>query len=177
MKKCAFMFVLLVSAMVLGVSTEYTQLLTYMTDYLEIQRDRAQSILDGIYDGIVDAYKYSPQAKVHAIEMVALLEVESAGKNVMGDDGHAVGYFQLHWEAIWFVWSYFSHLKRPEFKRQPLEVFIYFPYTQARIATLYLYLLKLRFGEDAYSAYNGWNDAYAHKVRATINKIKRYIGN
>lgn len=175
MKKCIFVFGLFIGTVLLGESVEYTRLLAYMMDYLGMQRERAQIVLEGIYDGITDAYKYNSQIKINAIEMVALLEVESSGKNIMGDNGHAVGYFQLHWEAIWFVWSYFSHLKRPEFKRQPLKIFLYFPYTQARLATLYLYLLKLQFGPDAYSAYNGWNNAYAKKVQTTINKITNYI--
>jgi len=167
--------VLVMSVLASGADICYKGILqNYLVTHLCLSEKRAQELLDGIYDGIEDAKEFNSIIKVHPIEMIAILEAESSGKNIMGDEGKAVGYFQLHWEAIWFVWSYFPHLKREEFKKQPLSVFIDFPYTQARLATLYLYLLKIQFGDDAYSAYNGWNDAYAEQIRENIKRITDY---
>ena len=84
--------------------------------------------------------------------MFVLAIAESGLKNTFGDGGGAVGYFQLHKEAVWFVATKYG-LTVPENHKD----LIYFPELQIKIAIRYMHYLMERYGtmDKALEMWNG----------------------
>ncbi len=174
-RKNAFVFICLTTFLLLLACTieasDVNRLIVYMIETLKMSPERANIVMEGILDAInIDGATATP------LEMVALLEAESAGKNIFGDGGEAIGYFQLHKEAIWYVWAYFPHLKPESFKGRSIKELLYFPYLQARIATIYFSMMKERYGNNAPKMYNGGSQAYQVRYQRILTKVMHITG-
>lgn len=88
--------------------------------------------------------------------MIALMYTESAFRNVLGDDGKSVGYFQLTKEAVWYVAYYDEEVARFYRQLKSHTELLNFPDWQARIAYRYVSLL-LKARGDYVSAMELWN--------------------
>ncbi|ODN30652.1 hypothetical protein [Fervidobacterium thailandense] len=101
---------------------------------------------------------------VDPLMMVAFGLVESMFRNKVGDNGKAIGYFQLHEAAVFYVANFYKDVR--EFKqihRKHVDLLNY-PDWQLKIAYRYVYLtLKNVYNGDilrTISAYNGRSDRY-----------------
>lgn len=107
--------------------------------------------------------KIVPSA-VDPLMIIAFGLVESMFRNIVGDKGKAVGYFQLHEPAVIYVANFYEDVR--EFKRNHRKHsdLLDFPDWQTRIAYRYVYLtLKNVYRWDllrTISAYNGRSDRY-----------------
>ncbi|MGB4263392.1 MAG: hypothetical protein WBJ29_07640 [Fervidobacterium sp.] len=96
--------------------------------------------------------------------MLAFGLSETGFMNVFGDSGKAVGYFQLHEDAVFYVANFYDDVK--EFKKQHRNHvdLIQYPDWQLKIAYRYIYLtLKNVHNWDiikAVSSYNGRSTKY-----------------
>jgi len=101
---------------------------------------------------------------VDPLYLIAFGLTETQFSNVFGDYGKAVGYFQLHESAVFYVANFYDDVK--EFKKSVRNHsdLINFPDWQVRIAYRYIYLsLRYIFNWDltrTISAYNGRRDKY-----------------
>uniref|UniRef100_A0A7V4KC50 Transglycosylase SLT domain-containing protein n=1 Tax=Fervidobacterium pennivorans TaxID=93466 RepID=A0A7V4KC50_FERPE len=101
---------------------------------------------------------------VDPLYILAFGLTETNFMNIFGDQGKAVGYFQLHESAVFYVANFYEDVK--QFKRQYRNhaELINYPDWQVRIAYRYIYLtLRYVFDWDlarAISAYNGRTDKY-----------------
>jgi hypothetical protein len=78
---------------------------------------------------------------------------ETGLKNKIGDDGKAVGYFQLHMETVWFVKQYYKIDRVP---KQHTDL-LYNVDLQIEIATKYFEYLTTKYTsiEEALKYWNG----------------------
>ncbi|HOK87959.1 MAG TPA: hypothetical protein PKI14_08195 [Fervidobacterium sp.] len=112
---------------------------------------------------------------VDPLLMLAFGLSETNFMNVFGDSGKAVGYFQLHENAVFYVANFYDDVK--EFKKQNRNHvdLIKHPDWQLRIAYRYMYLtLKNVHNWDiikAISSYNGRSDKYNIYV---VNFFRNY---
>ncbi|MFN6992419.1 MAG: hypothetical protein ACK4MM_06855 [Fervidobacterium sp.] len=148
------------------------------------------------------AYAFLKQRKVpdvHAEIMASVLEEESKNiplsvdplyilafgmaetgfVNTFGDSGKAVGYFQLHENAVIYVANFYQDVR--EFKKQHRlhSELIRYPDWQLKIAYRYFYLtLKHVHKWDiirAISAYNGRKDRYNEYVIKFFEEYARIV--
>ncbi|WP_448378219.1 hypothetical protein [Fervidobacterium sp.] len=101
---------------------------------------------------------------VDPLYILAFGLTETNFMNIFGDQGKAVGYFQIHENAVFYVANFYEDIK--QFKRQHRNhaELINYPDWQVRITYRYIYLtLRYVFDWDlarAISAYNGRSDKY-----------------
>jgi len=92
-------------------------------------------------------------ANFNPMIMFNLAIAESGLKNIKGDNGKAIGYFQLHKETVWFVKSYYKleHIPK-DFDSLLTRIDL-----QIEIAVLYMKYLLDRYGslEKALEKWNG----------------------
>jgi len=145
---------------VLCVSTMFAITYDGLTEYLKentnMTASRIKEVLDGIYDQIgVIQNKYS--TTITPEMMVSIMMVETNGRNILGDNGNSIGYFQLQFQAIWYVWEFFPELK----KDLDTDKLLSNPKYQAQLATSYLFLMYRNTDYDLHKAierYNGGGD-------------------
>lgn len=117
---------------------------------------RIVEILDGIYEQLDYIYdKYN--VRLAPEMMVSIMMIETNGRNVLGDNGNSIGYFQLQFQAIWYVWEFFPELK----KDITTESLLSNPKYQAQLATSYLFLMYRNTKYDLHKSierYNGGGD-------------------
>lgn len=157
MKKSIAFAVLLASALALAFDMHKSDIETVLKMYTNPAR--AKELAEVIAK---ECEKFS----VPASWMVVLLIAESNGKNVIGDNGKAVGYFQLHQETVWYVSHYF-----PEFRKYNKNhtLLLYNPADQVRIAVRYIYLLDLCSFDEAVKRWNpGRPDYYTDVLRQLL---------
>lgn len=97
-----------------------------------------------------------------------LAVAETNLKNVVGDNGKAVGYFQLHKEAVWFV----KHRYGINVGRNHTDL-LYNVELQIMIAVRYFHYLLTRYNsvEQAVIRWNG-KEEYLHYYKAVENYIR-----
>lgn len=134
----------------------HDDLVNYLKENTNMTTSRITEVLEGITEqlAVINA-KYSI---ILSPEMViSIMMVETNGRNVLGDNGHSIGYFQLQFQAIWYVWMYFPELKRSVDK----DKLVSNPKYQAQLATCYLCLMYINSEKDLHKAierYNGGGD-------------------
>jgi len=145
---------------ILFVSTIFAITYEELTDYLKENTDMSSSriveILDGIYEQL-DYICYKYNVMIAPEMMVSIMMIETNGRNVLGDNGHSIGYFQLQFPAIWYVWEFFPELK----KNITTESLLSNPKYQAQLATSYLFLMYRNTNYDLHKSiewYNGGGD-------------------
>ncbi|AMW32177.1 hypothetical protein SAMN04488510_12012 [Fervidobacterium changbaicum] len=101
---------------------------------------------------------------VDPLYMLAFGLSETNFRNIFGDQGKAVGYFQLHENAVFYVANFYDDVKQFKQQHRNHVELINHPDWQLRIAYRYIYLtLRYVFDWDlarAISAYNGRSDKY-----------------
>ncbi|WP_448375618.1 hypothetical protein [Fervidobacterium sp.] len=101
---------------------------------------------------------------VDPLYMLAFGLAETGFSNVFGDYGKAVGYFQIHESAVFYVANFYEDVREFKKKVRNHSDLINYPDWQLRIAYRYIYLsLRYMFNWDlarAISAYNGRRDKY-----------------
>lgn len=141
-----------------------------LQDYMHINKERAQILYQTIEQELSKYPEFS------TLDILCLMGIETNGKNIFGDHNKAIGYFQLHKEAIYYVWSYYPELGREKFISHPIKNLIYFPKLQVRLSLSYLHLLYLRTHdkEKAIAWYNG--DKYnTNHYYTKFLSYKKYI--
>lgn len=156
----------------------------------------SQSIFCGVlYDF---AYQFMKQKKVpeqHAKLMASVLEEESKKipssidplyifafgmcetgfVNTFGDNGKAVGYFQLHENAVIYVANFYEDVREFKKNNRIHSDLIKYPDWQLRIAYRYIYLILKNVHNwdivQAIAAYNGRKDRYN---QYTVNFFRYY---
>ncbi|MGC8902203.1 MAG: hypothetical protein ACP5KD_02480 [Fervidobacterium sp.] len=100
---------------------------------------------------------------------------ETGFVNTFGDNGKAVGYFQIHENAVFYVANFYQDVREFKAKHRSHADLIRYPDWQLRIAYRYIFLsLKNIHGWDitkAISAYNGRRDKYNEY---TVKFFKNY---
>ncbi len=101
---------------------------------------------------------------VDPLFMLAFGICETGFINAIGDNGKAVGYFQLHENALFYVTNFYEDVRKFKQENRNHLSLLNYPDWQLRIAYRYFYLsLKYIFDWDivrAISAYNGRSDRY-----------------
>ncbi|MFN3691679.1 MAG: hypothetical protein ACK4R7_02195 [Fervidobacterium sp.] len=152
-----------------------------------------------LYDFAYDFFRQRKVPEVHAKLMASVFEEESKNipvsvdplyilafgmsetgfVNTFGDSGKAVGYFQLHENAVIYVANFYQDVR--EFKKQHRvhSELIRYPDWQLKIAYRYFYLtLKHVHNWDivrAISAYNGRKDRYNEYVIKFFQEYSRIV--
>ncbi|AFG34458.1 hypothetical protein Ferpe_0317 [Fervidobacterium pennivorans DSM 9078] len=101
---------------------------------------------------------------VDPLYILAFGLTETNFMNIFGDQGKAVGYFQLHENAVFYVANFYEDIRQFKQQHRNHAELINYPDWQVRIAYRYIYLtLRYVFDWDlarAISAYNGRSDKY-----------------
>jgi hypothetical protein len=137
---------------------------------MNINTNRAIVLLKNIENEVIKYPEFS------ILDVITLMGIETGGKNIYGDNNKAIGYFQLHKAAIYYVWAYYPQLGEIKFKHKNIKELIYFPNYQVKISIAYLHLLYLKFKDKrkAIQAYNG--DIYGtNHYYERFNKYKEYL--
>lgn len=166
------------------VQEEYLMQIGFFEDYLTKFTELDEKIVSEMVGSLLFLYKEMPELndKISPIELLAIGIVETNFKNIKGDNGNSLGYFQIQAPTYWYL------------KYQYLEIYenIDFllpwywdnikdrPDVQMVTAALYLYDLKIRYGEEkAYSMYNGGSKPYEDKILYTMSwlnvKYEQYL--
>ena len=118
--------------------------------------------------------------------VLALMEQESTYRNVFGDNGNAVGFFQIHEDTANYVATFYPDIKKKLEQLKSFKDLRFYPVLQTKIAIRYLYLTyKYRANQDlliTLTLYNGRNpnfkyNVYIAGIMSKYSKIlERYIG-
>jgi len=92
---------------------------------------------------IKEEYFNTIYESIDPLLILALIIGESNIKNLYGDNGNAVGYFQLHQDAVWYVASFYPDIASRLRKIGYHKNLIRFPRVQIQIGVRYLYLILL----------------------------------
>ncbi len=140
-----------------------------MLQYYGLTQKRAEEI-DEV---LLEEYSQCPQ--INPFVVLGVILTESSFKNVYGDHGNAIGYMQLHADAINYVASFYEDVRMFARKiKHDYRELIQFPVWQIRIGYRYLCLLyRYRAEGDIVTTlwyYNG-NLIYAERVFLNIAEI------
>ncbi|PNR95394.1 hypothetical protein [Petrotoga sp. 9PWA.NaAc.5.4] len=146
---------------------------SYLKEYYQFEEEVIRDFTDA-FMMLYEEYTYITEL-VLPIELLAIGIVETNFKNVKGDKGESLGYFQIQAPTYWYMKN-----KYPEIYEKLNFTHAWYwdnvkvrPDVQLITATLYLYDLKIRYGEtEAYSLYNGISKAYQDKVNYTKSWLK-----
>ncbi|WP_448385038.1 hypothetical protein [Fervidobacterium sp.] len=101
---------------------------------------------------------------VDPLYILAFGLTETNFMNIFGDQGKAVGYFQIHENAVFYVANFYEDVRQFKQQHRNHAELINYPDWQVRITYRYIYLtLRYVFDWDlarAISAYNGRSDKY-----------------
>lgn len=153
---------------------EYLIQIGFFEDYLTKFTELDEKIISEMVGGLLFLYKEIPEIidKVSAIELLAIGIVETNFKNIKGDNGNSLGYFQIQAPTYWYLkYEYLDIYENIDFLLP-----WYWDNIEGRAdvqiitAALYLYDLKIRYGEEmAYSMYNGGSETYGDKITYTMS--------
>lgn len=147
----------------------YGGILTVLEHYLP--EARAQTI----YDALIEEHEQC--SEVDPVIVLAIMGTETGFKNVIGDNGKAVGYMQLHREAVWYVNNFYPDVKKFYKKIKKHDDLIKFPVMQIRIGYRYLCLLTKNCGGNVLCAierYNGSKE-YVGRVLEWMQRIWKLV--
>ena len=105
-------------------------------------------------------------------ETIFFLAIAETGlKNIYGDNGDAVGYFQLHKEAVWFVKERYQLKNVPKNHKDLINNVD----LQIQIAVRYFHYLLAKYGSKE-AALKHWNGSdgfvkYYNEVASYINRL------
>lgn len=146
----------------------------FFEDYLTKFTKVGEKAVSEMVGALLFLYNQMPELRelVTPIELLAIGIVETNFENIKGDHGNSLGYFQIQAPTYWYL------------KYQYLEIYEGIDFlspwywddikeradVQIITAALYLYDLKIRYGEDeAYSLYNGGSEPYEEKIIYTMS--------
>jgi len=112
---------------------------------------------------------------VYPIELLAIGIVETNFKNIKGDGGDSLGYFQIQGPTYWYLkHNYPEFYQRVNFfEPWYWDIVKERPDVQLMTSILYLYDIKLRYGEEnAYSFYNGGSQTYQDKILLRLSVLE-----
>ncbi|KUK15697.1 MAG: Uncharacterized protein XD53_0874 [Petrotoga mobilis] len=157
--------------------SNYEQQIIFFEEYLKSNYTLDDTTIKEFVKVFEILYKESPYVTeyVYPIELLAIGIVETNFKNIKGDNGDSLGYFQIQAPTYWYL----KH-NYPEFYQRInfLEPWYWDmvkerPDVQLMTSILYLYDIKLRYGEeDAYSIYNGGSEAYKDKILLRLSILE-----
>ncbi|MCD6379636.1 transglycosylase SLT domain-containing protein [bacterium] len=136
-------------------------------------------IFCGVYDVL---YYYLPEDRARLFEeilieehemcsavdpviVLAIIGAESGYKNIIGDNGAAIGYMQLHQSAVWYVATFYPDVRAFYSKLDHHSDLIYFPAWQIRIGYRYLCLLTRNSGGNILKALERYNGSKEYVIR------------
>ncbi len=126
---------------------------------------------------IVEESKNIPQ--IDPFLVLALGFAETSFRNVYGDGGNAVGYFQLHQDAVFYVANFYEDVRQYKRENRVHQDLMKYPDWQTRIAYRYLYLKwKNVFNQDiilTISRYNGRKDKYNTYIAKVLKIFGEYV--
>lgn len=146
---------------------------SYLKEYYQFEEEVIRDFTDA-FIMLYEEYTYITEL-VLPIELLAIGIVETNFKNIKGDNGESLGYFQIQAPTYWYLKSKYTEI----YEKLNFTHAWYWdnvsirPDVQLVTAILYLYDLKIRYGEaDAYSLYNGISKTYQDKVNYTKSWLK-----
>lgn len=148
MKKVIVLAIILASTLVLAFDMTVADIESVLKMYTN--PSRAHELAEAIFE---ECNKFS----VPASWVVVLIVAESNVKNVLGDGGEAVGYFQLHKEAVWYVSYYFKEFRK---YNKDHTLLIYNPIDQVKIAVRYIYLMDVTSFDELVRRWNPGRPTY-----------------
>jgi len=107
--------------------------------------------------------------------MIAIGHTETRFRNLKGDGGESLGYFQIQEETYWFVKEKYKKL----YEKKDFNLAWTFENITERkdiqyiTSVLFLDYLKNRFPGQEYKYYNGGSDFYQKKITEELKKIKK----
>lgn len=183
-KKKLFLLILFILITILIVifliskSFEHKTQIAFFEFYLEENYRLEENTLNkfiGVFNLLYEEFDYIMEF-ISPIEMLAIGIVETNFQNVKGDSGESLGYFQIQAPTYWYLKHHYLEL----YETIDFTLAWYWdnvkvrPDAQLMSAILYLYDLKIRYGEEqAYSLYNGGSQVYQDKIIKQINKLEQ----
>ena len=162
MKKILISICLIVSLLVFGISREG---ILEVMNYYNVNEDRAVILTDELFN---NSEGVDPEI------MLALMISEGGIKNVIGDHGEAMGYFQLHDCAIEYVTRFYPDVLEFYNSLNTIDDLLKFPAMQVKIACRYMYCLQIFVcNGNLLKALNLWNNSENYYLR--IFKIIIFI--
>ncbi|MDN5346296.1 hypothetical protein X927_06880 [Petrotoga mexicana DSM 14811] len=164
-------------------SPNYKKQIIFFEEYLKNNYALDKTTIKEFVKVFEILYKEFPYVTeyVYPIELLAIGIVETNFENIKGDNGESLGYFQIQAPTYWYLkHNYPEFYQRINFfESWYWDIIKERPDVQLMTSILYLYDIKLRYGEeDAYSIYNGGSEAYQDKIllRLSIleNELKKF---
>ena len=125
-----------------------------------------------LYQVIEEEYSHCPE--IEPLIVLSIIKTESDFRNIEGDHGHAIGYMQLHKEALWYVANFYPDIQKFT-KRIKFTDLIKFPAMQIRIGYRYLCLINHFICEGdlvcTISRYNG-DKGYTYYEKVLVSQLK-----
>jgi soluble lytic murein transglycosylase-like protein len=165
-KVFVIIFFILVTAMYFASDSDLEIFLkNYMEDFYNVEPKMASTLSETI---VKEAGKYG----IDPLIVVAVIQQESSFRNVVGDNGEAIGFAQLHQGAVFYVCSFFPDVAEKVRKIGAHKNLLYYPVLQIQIAVRYLFLLQINFDIDIITAigrYNGQTSYYNTYTTKVLN--------
>jgi len=160
------MFFILVTAMYFASDSDLEIFLkNYMEDFYNVEPKMATTLSETI---VKEAGKYG----IDPLIVAAIIQQESSFRNVVGDNGDAIGYAQLHQSAVYYVCSFFPDIAEKVRTIGAHKNLLKYPVLQIQIAVRYLFLLQKNFDIDIITAigrYNGQKEYYNIYTTKVLN--------
>lgn len=152
----------------------YVKQMDFFKIYLENNYDISELIIIDFMNIIYKIKKEYPDIynNVSIFDILAIGHVETRFRNIIGDEGDSLGYFQIQESTYWFVKSIYSDLfYELDFINLPWK----WSYVEERAdiqiltAILYLNYLRNKYENKVYYHYNGGSTEYERKI---LNELK-----
>lgn len=166
MKKFITYFIIIVSCL-----TVFGGKQDFIYDYFMFERNLPQKEAFLMASTI---YNDSVAFNIEPLLILSIMETETNVRNVVGDNGDAIGYFQLHVDAVYYVSNFFPYISNKIKIIGSHDNLIKYPVLQAKIAIRYLYLMKQNTEDIILSLgrYNGQTD-YINKY--SVKVLNNYV--
>ncbi len=188
-KKFIFLTIIILIILLLYISKQYSSTsekndyinkIIFFNNYLNENFDLEERVINDFNDGFYILINKFPEFTklVSPIEMIAIGFLETTFRNIKGDGGKSLGFFQVQEPTYWFV------------KHHYREVFETINFTnpwlwkdvekradvQLITSILYLHYLKIHHEGKAYFHYNGGSTVYQNNVEKILeNLYNEYI--
>lgn len=154
----------------------YEDHLIIFENYVDKYYSLEEGVMEDFLLGFKLLYEEFPQYTKHIspLDMIAIGHVETRFRNLIGDEGLSLGYFQIQQETYWFVKHRYSLVYNYLNFNEPWIWDIVKDNPKIQLITSYLYLNYLyeRFSNRAFFFYNGGSTAYDILINEKLTLVR-----
>lgn len=165
MKKLIIILFLLLSIFIFSNKQDF------IYDYFLFERDIPQR---EAYLMAKTIYQDSEALDIEPLIVLSILETETNVRNIYGDSGEAVGYFQLHKDAVYYVTNFYPYIKQKVKEIGNHNELLKYPVLQTKIAIRYLFLMEIN-NKDIIHALSRYNGQESYINRYVTKVLNNYV--